>query len=91
MANSILLQGLLDLLLKKYDIEYDLDIYFPLMFYSQILINCTQIMKLTSAARKLYSNDGKWIQSMNELTPHDEVFVSLGEQFLNPNKLIKGY
>uniref|UniRef100_A0A7M5XNG7 Doublecortin domain-containing protein n=1 Tax=Clytia hemisphaerica TaxID=252671 RepID=A0A7M5XNG7_9CNID len=51
---------------------------------SQLLIECTHKLGLTSAARKLYLSNGNVVTSPQQLSKDEEIYVSMGEPFKNP-------
>ncbi|XP_047372660.1 doublecortin domain-containing protein 1 isoform X1 [Sciurus carolinensis] len=56
--------------------------------FHHFLERCTEILKLPSAARRLFNEKGKEIFSLKDLQRDELVYVSCGEQWINPDQSI---
>ncbi|CAB1313519.1 unnamed protein product [Coregonus sp. 'balchen'] len=55
-----------------------------------LLEECTSKLKLNSAARRIFLSDGIEVFLAEDLANDSEVFVSMGEAFLEPQREIRG-
>eukprot|EP00063_Salmo_salar_P028747 XP_014003582.1 PREDICTED: doublecortin domain-containing protein 1 isoform X1 [Salmo salar] len=55
-----------------------------------LLEACTSKLKLNSAARRIFLCDGTGVSLAEDLAIDSEVFVSMGEAFLEPQREIRG-
>ncbi|XP_045681380.1 doublecortin domain-containing protein 1 isoform X1 [Phyllostomus hastatus] len=53
--------------------------------FHQLLERCTEILNLPSAARRLFNEKGKEIFTLKDLQRDELVYVSRGEQWINPD------
>ncbi|KAL6035342.1 hypothetical protein STEG23_033080, partial [Scotinomys teguina] len=53
--------------------------------FHHLLERCTETLNLPSAARRLFSEKGKEIFSLNDLQRDELVYVSCGEHWINPD------
>lgn len=61
----------------------------PLAF-SQLLEDCTEKLHLNMAARRVFLADGSEALKPEDIPHEADVYVSMGEPFLDPFKKIKG-
>uniref|UniRef100_A0A4W5P048 Doublecortin domain-containing protein n=1 Tax=Hucho hucho TaxID=62062 RepID=A0A4W5P048_9TELE len=54
-----------------------------------LLEECTSKLKLNSAARRIFLSDGTEVSLAEDLAIDSEVFVSMGEVFLEPQREIR--
>ncbi|XP_035302749.1 doublecortin domain-containing protein 1 isoform X1 [Cricetulus griseus] len=53
--------------------------------FHHLLERCTEILNLPSAARRLFNEKGREIFSLNDLQRDEQVYVSCGEHWINPD------
>lgn len=61
----------------------------PLAF-SQLLEECTEKLHLNMAARRVFLADGSEALEPEDIPHEADIYVSMGEPFLDPFKKIKG-
>ncbi|KAM5248426.1 LOW QUALITY PROTEIN: doublecortin domain-containing protein 1 [Ctenodactylus gundi] len=54
--------------------------------FNHLLERCTEILKLPSAARRLFDEEGKEIFTLKDLKRDDLVYVSCGENWIDPDQ-----